>query len=477
MTADPAPSSPAPSSAGPAWQEQNDPEHSCRIYQRGLHHQGSFVRVYVPYSAEQPGEPLRLILYLHGFALCLPSFYQAHLHELVSQGWIVVFPDFQCSGYDEEPLDGGAAAAGRPAPNWWPTTRRLLRQEGGQPLRRQDMPEAMAGAMDGAEGAEGVEDLALASTLPELQVGDLRRVLLPWLLIRLLLGVIGWFRRSYARNLSQLISTVLLSLAFAPKHWLRHAQTQTEAAWNDLASMPRYSHWSQGPDAFHGFGHSLGGLLSLSLPSLQSDNAPPSRFQPTVILAADPATSTEMGIPGFAIALLKLFHAPFTAEPLAIQQTGPQISQPTVILHGLDDTLVPPQLWAVQGGGGAFSSIAATAKALYFASSNRQLNPNLVAFHNQAVTSTQYYDDALFESFGGVKDGPNPYNTAWIWPALQALFADGISPDQLLAHLPADRPFAVSSDPPPPKRRLGLALVAASLLVAVLLLVWRRAGG
>ena len=476
MSADSAPPSPVPSDSGAAWQERNDPEHRCRIYQRGLHHKGSFVRVYVPYSAEQPHhKPLRLILYLHGFALCLPSFYQAHLFELVAQGWIVVFPDFQCSGYDEEPLDA-AGAAGRPAPDWWPTTRRLLRQGAKQPLRRQDMPEAMAGAVDGAEGAEGAEELALASTLPELQVGDLRRVLLPWLLIRLVLGVIGWFRRSYARNLSQLISTVLLSLAFAPKHWLRHAQTQTEAAWNDLASLPRYSHWGDGPDAFYGFGHSLGGLLSLSLPSRQADNAPPSRFQPKVILAADPATSTEMGIPSFAIALLKLFHAPFTAEPLAIQQTGPRIRQPTVIMHGLDDTLVPPQLWAVQGGGGAFASIGAPAKALYFASSNRQLNPSLVAFHNQAVTSTQYYDDALFESFGGVKNGPNPYNTSWIWPALHALFAAGIAPDQLLAHLPADRPFTVSTDPPPPKRRLGLGLIAAALLVVAVLLLWRRAG-
>lgn len=49
-------------------------------------------------------------------------------------------------------------------------------------------------------------------------------------------------------------------------------------------------------------------------------------------------------------------------------------------------------------------------------------------FHNQAVTSTQTYDDDLFQSFGGVKPGPNDYNTTWIWPALTALFRDDVAP-------------------------------------------------
>jgi hypothetical protein len=136
-----------------------------------------------------------------------------------------------------------------------------------------------------------------------------------------------------------------------------------------------------------GFGHSLAGLLSLSLPSLTSP-APPARFQPRAILAANPATSTEIGIPGFVIALLKLFNAPFTANPLRIEDTGPHIQQPVAILHGLADTLVPPQFWAVQGT----------------------------------------YDDDLFKAFGGVKHGPSAYNTTWIWPALHLLFQTNADP-------------------------------------------------
>ena len=68
--------------------------------------------------------------------------------------------------------------------------------------------------------------------------------------------------------------------------------------------------------------------------------------------------------------------------------------------------------------------------------------------HNQAVTSTQYYDDDLFKSFGGVKHGPNAYNCRWIWPALLALCGDRILPEELLQNLHEERPFEVSTDPP-----------------------------
>ncbi|MBM5816536.1 MAG: hypothetical protein FJ083_08100 [Cyanobacteria bacterium K_Offshore_surface_m2_239] len=459
------------------WDAVTDDPAGFRIFQRGRHLDGTFIRVYVPKQAEVPGQTLRAILYLHGFALCLPSFYEAHLRELAAAGWIVFFPDFQRSTYREESLEGarrrGGASRSSHAPlTWGRTTLRLLRRKREEGLRLEDLPEAMAAPRDARP--------SLRRSLPDLRVRDLRRVLLPWLLIRLLLSVIGWFRRNYARNLGELIGTVLLSLAYAPTDWLRNALTLTENAWTDLSQEPSLAHWQSDAMEMYGFGHSLGGLLSLSIPSLTTPE-PPARFQPKAILAADPATSTEMGIPGFVIALLKLFNAPFTAEPLRIQVTGPQIQQPVAILHGLADTLVPPQLWAVQGGGGAFTSVGGPAKALYFASSNQQRDPNLVAFHNQAVTSTQTYDDDLFEAFGGVKDGPNAYNTTWIWPALHLLFQKNSDPAALLRDVeqrPEPPPFAISTDPPAPARRWWPWLLAAAGFVALGILVWRlRAWG
>ncbi len=371
----------------------------------------------------------------------------------------------QRSSYREEPLraDPAAGAGGPAAIAWGRTTRRLLRRNREELLTEDDLPQELARAADDAE---------LSCALPALQVKDLRRVLLPWLLIQLVLAVIGWFQRSYARNLGQLIGTVLISLAYAPKHWLANAAVLAEQAWRDLAREPQYQHWPSQPPAVYGFGHSLGGLLSLSLPALPALIGPnaASPWEPQVILACDPATSTEMGIPGFAIALLKLFGAPFTAEPLRIQDTGPCLSQPVAILHGLADTLVPPQQWDPQASDGAYAAIASQEKALFYASSNAQHSPPLVAFHNQAVTSTQYYDDDLFRSFGGVKHCPNAYNTAWIWPALTALFQHRVPPAELLHKLPTPPPFEVVDAPPPMPRQwwrwwLVLALTVVAALV------------
>lgn len=449
------------------WQQLHDQPHHCTMFQRGRHGDGTFIRVFVPDAARKPGAELRVILYLHGFALCQPSFYQQHMLQLAEHGWIVLYPDFQRSSYREEPLrpDPAADAGGRAPLAWGRTTRRLLGRRREDSLADDDLPQELARAGGEAE---------LACALPELRVKDLRRVLLPWLLIQLVLGVIGWFRRNYARNLGQLIGTVLLSLAYSPKHWLANAMVLAEAAWRDLAREPHYQHWPKQPPAVYGFGHSLGGLLSLSLPSLPTllgaGAAQP--WEAKVILACDPATSTEMGIPGFAIALLKLFHAPFTAEPLRIQDTGKFLHKPVAILHGLADTLVPPQQWDPHSGDGAFAAIASPGKAVFFASSNPNHNPPLVAFHNQAVTSTQYYDDDLFRSFGGVKHGANAYNTAWIWPALTALFLKQVPPTELLAALPCPPPFAVVNAPPRVPRQWWrwLALAVALAVMAGLVL-------
>ena len=424
-----------------AWQQRVDPEIGATIYQRGKHFSGDYVRVYVPLAAQQPGTPLRVIVYLHGFALCLPSFYEAHLRTLVQQGWIVIFPDFQRSFYREESLDGAPGV--RPSPlqlGWANTTRKLLLRPGAEALRLEDLPQEL-GAMFRSDAEQPLE------AHPDLLVQDLKRVLLPWLLIQLVLAVLGWFRRTYARNLGQLIGTVLLSLAYAPTTWLSQALATSDAAWENLASLSVYAHWNNQPVSAYSFGHSLGGLLSLSTPSQIEGLATPPKLQPQQLLVADPATSTEMGIPWFAIQLLKLFHAPFTEKPLTVEQTGTALKIPVVILHGLADTLVPPQLWLDSNGKGGYPAIASPSKALYFANSNTSLDPGLIAFHNQAVTSTQYYDNALFESFGGVKDGPNAYNKSWIWPALHALFSGCATPENLLDHLP-DRPFKVTTTPP-----------------------------
>ncbi|MEY3929458.1 MAG: hypothetical protein RLZZ516_1168 [Cyanobacteriota bacterium] len=428
----------APQPPPQPWQSLVDPDLDATIYQRGQHSAGTFIRVYVPRAAQCAGEPLRVILYLHGFALGLPCFYEAHLRELVQQGWVVIFPDFQFSAYPDTPLaavSGSVPSSGsdHQAPRWAATTWRLLRRSGDRLLEADDLPPELA-------------ETITAPGRPEARAGDLRRVLLPWILIQLVLWVIGWFRRTYARNLSKLLGTVLFSLAYPPTTWLVNAVSQAEAALDDLAQLPPYRHWSTQPLSAYTFGHSLGGLLSLSIPSLQGDQAP-RRLQPRVVLAADPATSTTMGIPAFAIALLRLFDAPFTRDPISIDTTGAALRQPVAILHGMADDLVKPQLWATGKGGGAFRFIASTAKALYFSESNTALTPPLIACHNEAVTSTQYYNDALFESFGGVKNGPNAYNTSWIWPALTALFTEVTTPSDLLDHLPQP-PFRVTTEPP-----------------------------
>ncbi|MFN7677635.1 MAG: hypothetical protein ACK5QW_03435, partial [Cyanobacteriota bacterium] len=48
------------------WEWVRDGKEDCTIFQRGLHGEGSFIRVYVPKSAEDPAVAPRAILYLHG---------------------------------------------------------------------------------------------------------------------------------------------------------------------------------------------------------------------------------------------------------------------------------------------------------------------------------------------------------------------------------------------------------------------------
>jgi hypothetical protein len=71
------------------------PKDGYCIFQGGSHAEGNFIRVYVPNSAALaagPGEPddtppLKTLIYLHGFALSMPGFYDKHIEEFVKHGY------------------------------------------------------------------------------------------------------------------------------------------------------------------------------------------------------------------------------------------------------------------------------------------------------------------------------------------------------------------------------------------------------
>jgi hypothetical protein len=147
---------PLPPPAPGLWDEVTDDPAGFRILQRGRHRDGTFIRVYIPKQAADPAQPLRAILYLHGFALCLPSFYEAHMRRLAKEGWIVFFPDFQRSTYKEESLTSanearGAARSSRTPLTWGRTTRRLLQRNREDALRLDDLPDELAAAFLGTD--------------------------------------------------------------------------------------------------------------------------------------------------------------------------------------------------------------------------------------------------------------------------------------------------------------------------------------
>jgi hypothetical protein len=210
--------------SGNGWIHVAVPEHACSIWQRGRHGDGTYLRVYVPDRAASPEEPLRTVLYLHGFALCMPSFYDDHLLALAEEGYIVFFPDFQRSAYPApSPLAPVQEREDLPHRRLWAATAlRLALRPAEAAVEREDLHPLLA-IRDGA----GAEPAARGMEPPT--VGDLRRVVVPLLLIELILAVIGWFRRTWARNLSLLLSTVALSLASSPDPWLAQAIALTEA--------------------------------------------------------------------------------------------------------------------------------------------------------------------------------------------------------------------------------------------------------
>lgn len=54
------------------------------------------VWIYEPeFPDDPPASPPNVVVYLHGFSLTTPRFYQGHIEHLVRQGNVVIFPQFQ----------------------------------------------------------------------------------------------------------------------------------------------------------------------------------------------------------------------------------------------------------------------------------------------------------------------------------------------------------------------------------------------
>lgn len=458
-------------SSSKSWICVHVPEDKYYVYQCGSHADGTFIRVYVPEAASTSGKKLNTILYLHGFALCMPSFYEAHLVELVKEGYIVFFPDFQRSFYPN--TQPQYPTPPRPSLDhfqmWLSATTQVPSQDF---LSVEDVSSMLSEVYERG-------DVGLGRGLYEFTASEFRGVARALVVIIALLNVCSWFRREYGKNLIHLLSTVALSLVHSPTQWLENAIALTEDAWEYLSQQDRYSHWNQETLDTFAFGHSLGGLIALSIPYGLKDS-PNNRFFPKQIVTADPAPSTEMGIPKFAVWILKFFRSPFTADPILIQNTGKNLMEPVVILHGSSDTFVPPRQWvsALPGQCSNYEAIASLNKAIYFSYSNPENLPPLVAFHNQAVTSTQYYDDALFKFFGGVKCEPNAYNTDYVWPSVDKIFMEIATPENLLSHLNTPN-FQVKTSPPDDSSQLLTKLawiVGIILLFGVGYWTWRAAG-
>jgi len=87
------------------------------------------------------------------------------------------------------------------------------------------------------------------------------------------------------------------------------------------------------------------------------------------------------------------------------------------------------------------------------------------------VTSTQYYGDGLFRHFGGVKHGPNAYNSEYVWPGVEKIFDGTASPENLLSHLETPD-FQVKTTPPSRCLKLLAKIVGIGLLLGVGYYLW-----
>ncbi|MEM8638569.1 MAG: hypothetical protein AAGG51_07145 [Cyanobacteria bacterium P01_G01_bin.54] len=384
------------------------------VYQAGQHINGDFVQALVPDQPKRsPEGKLKVITYLHGFALCLPKFYQQHLADLARSGYYVIFPDFQKSRYSND-LD----------------PKRLVQAES----------TSIKSAWESFSLRGG-----LRFVLKRLRASFSLTLII--LFIRL---VFLWFDKTYGKNLISLLSTVALSLLYSPEAWNKSAIKVTQVAWDKLGE--NHPEIKDTPFDFYVFGHSLGGLLALSWPKYLKQELTSNQqkllseaekqFTPKQILVADPAPSTEMGIPSVAIFFLKIFNSPFAEDPIRISEAAADLKGiPVGILHGKDDKIVKLSQWIKAPPFAKRSNFDyvkdATAATLYASLSNKQ--DDLIAFHNQAVTNTTYYDDALFKNFGGVKEAANAYNYEYIWPGFNAVVENQGQADDLKAYFKPDK--------------------------------------
>ncbi len=432
------------------WQYTSKQE-GYTIYQSGSHIRGDFIQVFVPDSPYRDEKGKRkLITYLHGFALCLPKFYEAHLEALAKKGYYVFFPDFQNSDYPDE-LDQNKLI---PSQNkrhlyfWYQMVIDTITQ------RKTPSTEKFVQQKRKAEEFHRIrEDENEPSPLKCLIIA------LALVVIILIVRLIYLFSPEYSKNLVKLISTVGLSLLYSPSVWMERAIGLTSDSWRKLCQdNPKFD---EVDFDFYIFGHSLGGLLALSWPAYITET----KFFPKQIITADPAPSTEMGIPQIAVFILKLFRSPFTLEPITIRKTGIKLDIPVGILHGADDNIVTPQSWigrSLWSQKTNFDSIVSSQKKIYFSLSKKQDNPPLIAFHNQAVTDTTYFNDALFNNFGGVKDEPNAYNYQYLWPGLQLVVENQVEVNDLLNQFPL-KTIRVTDTLPPQSSRFTLVILLVGL--------------
>lgn len=399
------------------WKEE--PEY--RIYQTGSHREGDFVRIYAPKKPYEENGRLKVITYLHGFALCLPNFYEKHLEELVKEGFYVFFPDYQKSDYPNFPKDDETCPE---KPNLRGTFRYWLLNAGVLLLKL---------ILQRKINRKELKKLARDGTFLAL------KCVFGTLLFIVVINVVYLFNRKYAKNLISMITTVIASLTSKPIDWLGFAVNTTAIGWEKLCEYSQQvetpeSDLSQKEIDFYVFGHSLGGLLALSWPYYLQKHSDIrfKNFHPKQIITGDPAPNTALGIPKIALWILAIFGFPFATQPLNIKDTGTELKIPVGILHGNNDTIVKPTEWVTPPRSqqkGSFFDIVSTEKNIYFSLSNEE--EDLIANHNQSVTNTTYYGDGFMSNFGGVKDGPNAYNYEYIWPALKAIIKDNVRANEL----------------------------------------------
>ena len=403
-------------------------EEKYTIYQTGEHRDGDFIRIYAPKNPYIENGREKVITYLHGFALCMPKFYEKHLERLAAEGYYVFFPDYQRSDYPNFPKDEDTHEDYMGVE----TTVRygifgigiLLIQ---LILRRR-------------ANQKEVKKIAKQSWLEAFQI------IVGRLLFIVVTNIFYVFDRQYGKNLISMISTVIASLTDTPIKWLAFAINTTAIGWEKLS---QHSKEKQAPELyicqkkqedidFYVFGHSLGGLLALSwpyflakipniddIPANQQNKEKLAKFQPQQIITSDPAPNTALGIPKIALWVLGIFRFPFATKPLKIKETGTLLNLPVGILHGNNDKIVPPTEWVKppkKNKKGSFFDIKSDEKKIYFSLSNKA--EDLIADHNQSVTDTTYYGDGFMDNFGGAKDQPNAYNYNYIWPGLEAVITN-----------------------------------------------------